>query len=237
MALEEAENQPVQRRKSSVYQPLLPNGEGESLYKTLSVSIYLFQTHTFANDHHQHSSDFQNIPVDPDTERAEVDDAPKAAGVYTTLSVLLLGVFVSQIDQSFVIATYGAVSSEFNDLESGSWLVSAYILAQCVAQPLYGKLSDVYGRKACLQVAYVLFAIGTTGSGLGRSMSQVIASRAVQGAGGAGMTSMVAIIVTDLVPLREVASMWSYINILQTTGRSCGGLLGGLLTQTLGWRW
>ena len=59
---------------------------------------------------------------------------PKAAGVYTTISVLLLGVFVSQTDQSFVMATYGAVSSEFNDLESGSWLISAFILAQCVAQ-------------------------------------------------------------------------------------------------------
>lgn len=165
------------------------------------------------------------------------DNKPKATGVYTTLSVLLLGVFVSQIDQSFVLATYGAVSSEFNDLGSGPWLISAYILAQCVAQPLYGKLSDIYGRKICLQASYVLFAIGTAGSGLGMSMGQVIAFRAVQGAGGAGMGSMVSIIIADLVPLREVATYWSYVNILQTTGRSAGGFLGGLLTQTLGWRW
>ena len=135
-----------------------------------------------------------------------------------------------------MLATYGAVSSEFHDLDSGSWLVSAYILAQCVAQPLYGKLSDIYGRKACLQGAYILFAIGTAMSGLGRSMGEVIAGRAVQGSGGAGMISMVSIIIADLVPLNEVAQMWSYINILQTTGRSCGGFIGGLLTQSLGWR-
>jgi MFS family permease len=115
--------------------------------------------------------------------------------------------------------------------------MSAYILAQCVAQPLYGKMADIYGRKACLQASYVLFVIGTMGSGLGRSMGQVILGRVIQGAGGAGMVSMVSIVVTDLVPLREVASLWSYVNVLQTTGRSCGGFLGGWLTQTLGWRW
>ena len=68
-------------------------------------------------------------------------------------------------------------------------------------------------------------------------MGEVIASRAVQGAGGAGMVSMVSIIITDLVPLHEVAVIRSYVNILQTTGRSCGGVIGGVLTQTLGWRW
>ncbi len=173
-----------------------------------------------------------------DVERSPDDsDRPKAAGVYTTLSVLLLGVFISQADQSFVFATYGAVSSEFNDLSSGTWLMSAYILAQCVAQPLYGKMADIYGRKACLQTSYLLFVVGTTASGLGRSLGEVIVGRAVQGAGGTGMVSMVSIVITDLVPLSEVATLWSYVNILQTTGRSCGGFLGGLLTQTLGWRW
>lgn len=167
---------------------------------------------------------------------AQARPAP-SAGVYATLSVLLLGVFVSQTDQSFVLATYGAVSSEFDDLDAGSWLVTAYILAQCVAQPLYGRLSEIFGRKACLQTAYLLFTIGTAMSGVGRSMGEVIAGRAVQGAGGAGMVSMVSIIITDLVPLHEVATMWGYVNILQTTGRSCGGVIGGFLTQTLGWRW
>ena len=151
--------------------------------------------------------------------------------------MLLLGVFVSQTDQSLVLATYSKVASDFNDFESASWIISAYILAQCVAQPLYGKLSDIYGRKACLQTSYFLFTLGTAGTGLGQTMGQVIAARALQGCGAAGMTSMVSIIVTDLVPLHEVATLRSYINVLQTTGRSCGGVIGGALTQALGWRW
>lgn len=171
-----------------------------------------------------------------DVERANSNTPRKSVGVYATLSVLLLGVFISQTDHSFVLATYGVVSSEFDDLGAGSWLISSYILASCVAQPLYGKMSDIYGRKLCLQTSYVLFSIGTAVSGLGQNMGQVIAGRAIQGAGGAGMVSMVSIIITDLVPLNEVASLWSYVNILQTTGRSAGGFLGGLLTQTLGWR-
>lgn len=104
-------------------------------------------------------------------------------------------------------------------------------------QPLYGKLSDIYGRKSCLQVSYVLFTVGTAGAGLAWSMGAVIAFRAVQGAGGAGMVSMVSIIITDLVPMQEVASLRSYVNVLQTVGRSAGGVIGGLLTEKIGWRW
>ncbi|RJE25667.1 resistance protein [Aspergillus sclerotialis] len=153
------------------------------------------------------------------------------------IAVLLIGVFASQADSSIMLATYGQISSEFNDLQSGSWLLTSYMLAQCIAQPLYGKLSDIFGRKHCLQASYLLFAIGTAGSGLGRSMPQIISARAIQGCGGAGMVCMVAIILTDLVSVHEVAVYRSYVNVIQTLGRSCGGAVGGYLAQTIGWRW
>ena len=203
--------------------PLLSRTSSTTLYRTIS-----------------RISEYEPLPADDeDIELAKTKStsAETSTNIYATLSVLMVGVFISQTDQSLVLATYGKISSDFHDFESGSWILSAYILAQCVAQPLYGKLSDVYGRKSCLQASYILFALGTAGSGLGRSMWEVIASRAVQGAGGAGMVSMVSIILTDLVPIHEVAQLRSYVNILQTTGRSCGGVIGGLLTQTLGWRW
>ncbi|KAF2164435.1 hypothetical protein M409DRAFT_67928 [Zasmidium cellare ATCC 36951] len=161
----------------------------------------------------------------------------KTLSVYATISVLLLGVFISNIDSSLILATYGQISSEFNDFDSGSWLISGFVLASCVVQPLYGKLSDIYGRKVCLQTSYILFTLGNVGLWFGQTMGQVIAARVVQGAGAAGMTSMVSIIITDLVPIHEVASIRSYVNVLQTTGRSCGGVVGGALTQALGWRW
>jgi MFS family permease len=110
------------------------------------------------------------------------------------------------------------------------------MLAMCIAQPLYGKLSDIFGRKRCLQTSYFIFAVGTAGSGLGRTLPQVIAARAVQGIGGAGMVCMVSILLTDLVPLHEVALYRSYVNIIQTVGRSCGGAIGGLVAEAFGWR-
>lgn len=101
----------------------------------------------------------------------------------------------------------------------------------------YGKLSDIFGRKRCLQAAYILFAAGTLCSGMARSMPQIIASRALEGCGGAGMVCMVSILLTDLVPLHKVAVYRSYVNLVQTTGRSCGGMIGGYMAQTFGWRW
>ncbi|KAF2772871.1 putative major facilitator superfamily transporter [Teratosphaeria nubilosa] len=163
--------------------------------------------------------------------------AEQASGVWGTLSVLLLGVFISQVDTTLVLATYSKIASDFQDLDSASWLISAYILAQCAVQPLYGKLSDIFGRKGLLQTSYVLFTIGTACAGISKSIGGVIASRALQGAGAAGMVSMVSIVITDLVPLHEVAQLRSYVNICQTTGRSCGGVIGGLLSQAVGWRW
>lgn len=68
-------------------------------------------------------------------------------------------------------------------------------------------------------------------------MPQIIAARAIQGCGGAGMVCMVAILLTDLVPVHELAVYRSYINVIQTVGRSCGGAFGGFLAQTIGWRW
>lgn len=86
-------------------------------------------------------------------------------------------------------------------------------------------------------MSYLLFATGLVITGSGQSMSQVIVGRAIEGCGGAGMVCMVSIILTDLVSLHEVAVYRSYVNLVQTSGRSCGGVIGGYITQTIGWRW
>lgn len=161
----------------------------------------------------------------------------KKRSPWATISVLLLGVVSSNAVASLVLATYATVSSDFDDLDSGSWLLSAYTLTMCATQPLYGKLSDIYGRKPLLLTAYAVFALGNLGAGLSRSLGEVIAWRAIQGVGGAGMASLVAIIIADIVPANEVATFRGYVNISQIIGRSFGGVVGGWLTQLIGWRW
>ncbi|KAI2468771.1 MFS general substrate transporter [Annulohypoxylon bovei var. microspora] len=150
---------------------------------------------------------------------------------------LLVGVFASSADGSLVIATHPIIASEFNDLENSSWLFISFLLAGAATQSLYGKLSDIYGRKSVLLVAYALFAIGSALIGVGQSMWQVIVGRVISGSGGAGLMSLAAVIITDLAPLRDVASWQSYLNVVATVGRSLGGPVGGFLADTIGWRW
>ncbi|KAH7087357.1 major facilitator superfamily domain-containing protein [Paraphoma chrysanthemicola] len=160
-----------------------------------------------------------------------------SASVGRIVSVLLIGSFISNADGSLLFATHPIIASEFNALHDSSWLMTSFALAQAATQPMYGKLSDIYGRKTMLVLAYALFAIGMVLVGVGQSMSTLIAGRVISGAGSSGMTTLVSILITDLVPLRDVATWRSYVNVVATTGRSIGGPLGGWLADTVGWRW
>lgn len=157
--------------------------------------------------------------------------------VAKTISILLIGILVAEIDGSIVMATHPLIASEFNDLANSTWLITGFALAGAVTQPLYGKLSDIYGRRAVILLAYAIFALGCAIVGLGQSMSQVILGRVISGAGSSGMTVLVSILITDLVPIRDVAQWRSWVNIAATTGRSLGGPLGGWLADVIGWRW
>ncbi|KAH7379780.1 major facilitator superfamily domain-containing protein [Cadophora sp. MPI-SDFR-AT-0126] len=174
---------------------------------------------------------------DEDEEGKVLGEEQKGKSVFAIIGLLMIGVFMSNADGSLVMATYGTISSEFGALADASWLTTSYALATCAVQPITGKLSDIYGRKIVLLVSYVLFAVGSVICGIGQTMWQVIAGRVVAGLGAAGMTVIVSILITDLVPLIQVASWRSYVNVVATIGRSIGGPLGGFLADTVGWRW
>lgn len=105
------------------------------------------------------------------------------------------------------------------------------------AQPIAGRLSDIYGRKSILLVSYILFIVGTFASGAGLTFNQIIAGRLVAGIGGGGMMILVSILITDLVPPIQIAAWRSYVNVAATVGRSLGGPVGGWLADNVGWRW
>ncbi|KAJ5337246.1 Vacuolar membrane amino acid uptake transporter [Penicillium brevicompactum] len=169
--------------------------------------------------------------------RSETPKVKPVTGVATIIAVLLLGEFISNADGTLVIAAAGRISSEFNRLRDASWLSTGYTLGLCAAQPMYGKLSDIYGRKPLLLLSYLLFAVGCILSGIASQMNLVILGRAISGMGGAGTMTISSIIITDIVPKREVASWRAYVNIAMTLGRSLGGPVGGWLSDTIGWRW
>ncbi|KAK7954722.1 MFS general substrate transporter [Apiospora saccharicola] len=162
---------------------------------------------------------------------------PSSATVLKIVSVLLVGAFTSNGDSSLVLATHPTIASEFDCLSASSWLFVSFSLAGAATQTLYGKLSDIYGRRRLLIISYVLFAVGCALVGIGNSMGMVILGRVISGCGGSAMNVLGILIITDLVPIREVATWQSGVNLASTTGRSLGGPVGGWLADTVGWRW
>ncbi|KAI1182500.1 major facilitator superfamily transporter [Nemania serpens] len=169
----------------------------------------------------------------------ETTEPPKISksSLIQVVAVLMIGLFTSNVDSSLVLATHPSIASEFNSLEDSSWIFVGFLLGGVATQVLYAKLSDVYGRRVMLVFCYALFAIGCAIIGASQSMWHVIVGRILSGSGGSGMGSLVMVLSTDLIPLRDVASWLGYINIVSTTGRSIGGPLGGFLADRVGWRW
>jgi predicted MFS family arabinose efflux permease len=150
---------------------------------------------------------------------------------------LAIGVFLAAADQTIIVSSYGRIGSDLDALSETSWIATAYFLTLTSIQPLYGKMSDIFGRKACLLFAYITFGLGCLFCGLARNINQLIAARAFAGIGGGGMTTVVSILLSDVVTLRERGTWQGYVNIVYATGAGCGAPLGGLLADSIGWRW
>ncbi|CAD0093207.1 unnamed protein product [Aureobasidium mustum] len=150
---------------------------------------------------------------------------------------LTIGVLLSAADQTIIVSSYGKIGSELKALNNVSWIATAYFLTLTSFQPLYGKMSDIFGRKSCLLFAYAVFGLGCLFCGLAQDMNQLIAARAFAGIGGGGMTTVVSILMSDAVPLRERGKWQGYVNIIYATGAGTGAPLGGILADSIGWRW
>jgi MFS family permease len=148
--------------------------------------------------------------------------------IASIIAVILLGELLASMDGTFVTAAGPTISSHFSRLEDLNWLTTAYLLGVAVVQPTIGKMSDIFGRKAVLLVSYFLYTLGRTVCGLSNSMGGVIGGRAIGGMGGAGMMTVASIVVTEVVPQRDLAMWRSYVNLVMTLGRSLGGPFGGM---------
>ncbi|KAI0931747.1 hypothetical protein AcW2_000569 [Taiwanofungus camphoratus] len=159
------------------------------------------------------------------------------ASMVTVIFPMMLGIFLMAMDSTIVASTYASIGSQFEQLQNTSWIATGYMLTMTSFQPLYGKLSDIFGRKACLIFAYLVFALGSLFCGLASSMTGLIAARALAGIGGGGMTTVASIIMSDVVPLRKRGTWQGICNIAFASGQATGAPLGGLLADTIGWRW
>ncbi len=159
------------------------------------------------------------------------------------LSGLMTGMLLAALDQTIVSTALKSIVEDFNGLNHYTWVVTAYLLTSTASTPLYGKISDIYGRRIVFQFAIVTFLIGSFLAGASQNMAQLIGTRAIQGLGAGGLMALTFVIIGDIVPPRERGRYQGYFGAVWGLSSVAGPLLGGFFSDhatilgITGWRW
>ena len=157
--------------------------------------------------------------------------------ILLVFSGLMLGMFLAALDQTIVGTALPTIVNSLHGLNHMSWVVTAYLLTSTISTPLYGKLSDQFGRKGIFQFAIVVFLVGSALAGLSQNMFELIAFRGIQGLGAGGLMAMAMTIIADVVSPRERGRYQGYFGATFALSSIAGPLLGGVFTTYLSWRW
>ncbi len=163
--------------------------------------------------------------------------------IMTILSGLMAGMFLAALDQTIVATSIRTIADDLQGLSVQAWVTTAYLITATISTPLYGKLSDLYGRRPLFLTAISIFVLGSALSGFATSMTQLAAFRAFQGLGAGGLFSLALTIIGDIVPPRERAKYQGYFLAVFGTSSVLGPVIGGFLAGqdtilgVAGWRW
>ena len=153
------------------------------------------------------------------------------------MSGLMVGLLLAALDQTIVSTALTRISEDFHRRDLYGWVVTAYLLTSTASTPLYGKISDQFGRKRIFQASIVIFLIGSALSGLSQSMYELIGFRALQGLGAGGLMTLAFAIVGDVIPPRERGRYQGYFGAVFAVSSVLGPLIGGYLVDQASWRW
>ncbi|MFJ2443624.1 MDR family MFS transporter [Streptomyces sp. NPDC087658] len=169
------------------------------------------------------------------TEPAKAEPQPRSVRV--VLLALMIAMLLAMLDNMIVGTAMPTIVGELGGLAHLSWVVTAYTLATAASTPIWGKLGDLYGRKNIFLTSIVIFLIGSALSGMAQDMSQLIGFRAIQGLGAGGLMVGVMAIIGDLIPPRERGKYQGMMAGVMALAMIGGPLVGGTITDHLGWRW
>ncbi|KAI1458175.1 MFS general substrate transporter [Annulohypoxylon moriforme] len=150
---------------------------------------------------------------------------------------IMSNVFLYGFDGTITASTYAVISSEFDATNTASWLTTSYLITSTAFQPLYGRVSDIFGRRICFFISTITFAIGCLGCGLASDIILLNCMRALAGFGGGGLMTMATIVNSDMIPFRKRGMYQALQNGIFGFGAICGASFGGSIADTIGWRW
>jgi len=157
------------------------------------------------------------------------------AAIRAIMLGIMLAMFLSALEQTIVAPALPTIGRTLGDVENLSWVVTAYLLANTAATPLFGKLSDIHGRRRMMLVAVIIFIVGSVACALAPNMPALIAARALQGIGGGGILPIAHTIIGDMVTPRERPRYQSYTSIMFMAASIIGPVIGGVLTDYVHW--
>jgi EmrB/QacA subfamily drug resistance transporter len=177
------------------------------------------------------------------TEVIDISDAPPIAPpapltpseVHTILISLMLTMFLAALDQTIVATALPTIGRQFRDVSSLSWVITAYLLASTAVAPVFGTLSDIYGRKATIITAMSLFIVGSILCAVAPNMPVLILARGLQGLGGGGILPIVQTVIADVVSPRERGQYQAYFSGVWMAAGIGGPILGGVFAEHLHW--
>ena len=150
---------------------------------------------------------------------------------------LMLAMLLASLDQTIVATSLTAMARDLDGWQLMPWVVAGYLVASTVTTPIYGRLSDLYGRRPVLLIAIGLFAGGAILCALSQTMVQLVAARLIQGVGGGGLRAVSQAAIADIVPPRERGRIQGYFSAVFTVSNALGPVVGGLVSDYLSWHW
>lgn len=179
-------------------------------------------------------------PSKPDPSASFNPDGPVRIRreVLEAISGLMLGLFVAILSSTVVTTSLPRIIADLGGSQSAfTWVVTASLLATTVSTPVWGKFADLFDRKSLVQLSLLIFMVGTALAGLSESTSFLIFCRVIQGLGAGGLTALVQIVLADLISPRERGRYSGILGGIMAVGTAGGPLLGGVVTDSVGWRW